>query len=299
MTTPLWVRSLDFAGPGVPQTAGFYRELWKLHDAAGGHNAGTYLRGSGNEPYLLGLHPGDRKGLVRITLGVPDRASLEAMRASIAAQGVAASPVAPLTTPGGGVGFEVQDPENRTIRFSAEVAVAEKREAPDDPMRLSHIVLNSASLERTQAFFTEVLGFKVSDWSEDQMVFLRCHTDHHSIALNRADHASVNHVAFELPSIDAYMRGIGRLKSGGYPLNWGPGRHGPGDNVFAYWIGPSGFVIEYTTALEQVPGDREPRVWQRTAEQSDRWMLAGPPSRQIRAAMAGDPDSGHPPGRGG
>ena len=292
MTQSIWLRSLDFAGPGVPQTAEFYQELWRLHPAAGGGNAGTYLRGSGPEPYLLGLHPGPRRGLMRLSFGVPDRAALEARHAAIGARGGAVTPIAPLATPGGGIGFELRDPDNRVIRLSTDLAPAAHLAHPDDPMRLSHVVLNSPQMEQVQEFFLNMLGFRVADWSEDQMVFLNCGPDHHTIALNRADRASVNHVAFELPDMDAYMRGIGRMKNGGYPLNWGPGRHGPGDNVFAYWIGPSGFVIEYTTALEQLPADHQPKVWQRTPEQSDRWMLAGPPSRQVRTAMAGDPDPG-------
>lgn len=259
MTAQFWLRSMDFAGPGVKQTAGFYRELWKLHDAPAAENQGIYFRGSGTEPYLLGLHPGDRRGLLRVTLGVPDRAALEAKRAAVLAQGVAATPIVPLNTPGGGIGFELRDPENRTIRISAEVTEVANLDAPDDPMRLSHVVLNSADMENSQKFLTDVLGFKVSDWSEDQMVFLRCHTDHHSIALNRADHASVNHVAFEVPDMDAYMRGIGRLKAGGYPLNWGPGRHGPGANVFAYWIGPSGFVIGSPPRWSRFPKATSPK----------------------------------------
>ncbi len=288
---PMWVRSLDYAGPGVPQTASFYRELWKLTDVDS--NQGNFLRGSGPEPYLLGLHTGARRGLVRIRLGVPDEAALGALRDKVVHAGVAASPITALDTPGGGLGFTLTDPDQRVLRITAEVAEVTPLPDPDAPIRISHIVLNTAALERVAAFYTDVVGFRISDWSEDQMVFLRCHSDHHSIALNRSDRASINHVAFELPTLDAYMRGIGRLKNGGYPVNWGPGRHGPGDNPFAYYIGPSGFVIEYTTQLEQIDeATHQPRVWQRTAEQSDRWMLAGPPSRQMRTAMAGDPDAG-------
>ena len=33
---------------------------------------------------------------------------------------------------------------------------------------------------------------------------------------------------------------------------WGVGRHGPGNNVFSYFVEPNGFVTEYTTEVEQV-----------------------------------------------
>ncbi len=287
----MWVRSLDYAGPGVPETAAFYRELWKLTDVES--NRGDFLRGTGPEPYILGLHSGQRRGLVRISIGVDSEATLAALHAKVTKAGQTPTAIVALDTPGGGVGFDLRDPDNRTLRFTADVAAVPVVADPDAPIRISHIVLNTPQMEKISAFFTAVVGFRISDWSEDQMVFLRCNSDHHSIALVRADRASVNHVAFELPNLDSYMRGIGRLKAGGYPVNWGPGRHGPGDNPFAYYIGPSGFVIEYTTQLEQInEATHQPRVWQRTPEQSDRWMLAGPPSRQIRTAMAGDPDAG-------
>ncbi len=298
MTSPtemprLWLRSLDFAGPAVPQTASFYEELWKLDVVARG-NDGVHLRGSGSEPYLLGLHDGPRHGLVRISFGVADRAALEAAHAALRKAGARVlGEIAKITTPGGGIGFELLDSDRRVLRLSTEVATAEPTGAEDAPRKISHVVMNSTDLDGALKFYTETLGLRVSDWSENQMVFLRCSSDHHSIAFNRADRNSINHVAFELGSIDAFMRGIGRLKAGGYPVNWGPGRHGPGNNPFAYFIGPSGFVVEYTTSVQQIDeATHQPKVWKRTPEDSDRWMTAGPPSRQMRVAMAGDPDPG-------
>jgi catechol 2,3-dioxygenase len=36
---------------------------------------------------------------------------------------------------------------------------------------------------------------------------------------------TLNHVVFEMPDSDSVMRGIGRMKDSGYPVEWGPGRH--------------------------------------------------------------------------
>jgi catechol 2,3-dioxygenase-like lactoylglutathione lyase family enzyme len=289
----LWLRSIDFAGPAVPETVGFYEELWKLAPAH--REAGVvWLRGTGNEPYLLGLHERARRGLVRISLGVADRAALEAAHRALTGRGARVlGSIGELSTPGGGIGFELVDPDHRVLRLCAALAPAAPGADADAPRKLSHVVLNSTDLDGALTFYTETLGLRVSDWSENQMVFLRCGSDHHSIAFNRADRNSINHVAFELPTIDAFMRGIGRMKNGGYPVNWGPGRHGPGNNPFAYFIGPSGFVVEYTTDIQQIDeATHQPKVWKRTPEESDRWMSAGPPSRQMRVAMAGDPDPG-------
>src|SRR6266851_4122222 len=158
------------------------------------------------------------------------------------------------------------------------------------PTKISHVVLNSARTDDQVPFFMDVLGFKLSD-STHMMEFLRCSADHHSVAIFRNNGPSLNHVAYEVPSIDGLMRGTGRVKQSGYNIEWGIGRHGPGSNVFSYFIEPNGFVAEYTTELDQldeathVPQDAS--YWQKMMPMPDRWGTAGPPSNRMRAAMSG------------
>jgi hypothetical protein len=133
------------------------------------------------------------------------------------------------------------------------------------------------------------------------MVFLRCASDHHSIALVRGAYASANHVAFELPTLNEFMRSIGRMKQKGIVPTWGPGRHGPGDNPFAYFCSPTGFVIEFTSELQQIDEEtHQAQVWPRDdPEAMDQWMTAGPPTSAQRAIMQGRPDPGWPELRAG
>ena len=158
------------------------------------------------------------------------------------------------------------------------------------PTKISHVVLNSARTEDQIPFFVDVLGFRVSD-STHMMEFLRCSADHHSVAIFRNNGPSLNHVAYELPNIDGLMRGAGRVKQSGFDIEWGIGRHGPGSNVFSYFIEPNGFVAEYTTEVDQtddathVPQNAE--FWQKVMPTPDRWGTAGPPSNRMRAAMSG------------
>ena len=158
------------------------------------------------------------------------------------------------------------------------------------PTKISHVVLNSAHTDDQVPFFVDVLGFKLSD-SSHMMEFLRCSADHHSIAIFRNNGPSLNHVAYELPNIDGLMRGTGRLKQNGFDIEWGIGRHGPGSNVFSYFIEPNGFVAEYTTELDQlddathVPqdaailaeadADARPLGHRRPAVQSDARAMSG------------------------
>ena len=45
-------------------------------------------------------------------------------------------------------------------------------------------------------------------------------------------------------------------------LVWGPGRHGAGDNLFAYYVDPAGFLIECSAEMEVIDDTNgfEPRV---------------------------------------
>jgi catechol 2,3-dioxygenase len=158
------------------------------------------------------------------------------------------------------------------------------------PTKISHVVLNSARTDDQIPFFVDVLGFKLSD-STHMMEFLRCSADHHSVAIFRNNGPSLNHVAYELPNIDGLMRGTGRVKRSGFEIEWGIGRHGPGSNVFSYFIEPNGFVAEYTTELDQLDDathvPQGPDYWQKMMPIPDRWGTAGAPSNRMRAAMSG------------
>ena len=97
-------------------------------------------------------------------------------------------------------------------------------------------------------------------------------------------------MAYEIPNFDGVMRGAGRLKKNGYGIEWGVGRHGPGNNIFSYFIEPNGFVTEYTTEVDIVDEATHvvgtPDYWARLMNGLDRWGLAEP-SKELREAMSG------------
>ena len=199
--------------------------------------------GSVKQPALLGVH-----------FAAPDRSAVDELCAKAKSYGVEmAGDPAPLSAgAGGGYGFRFSTPDGLPMSISSDLA-----QHPDivldrsRPTKISHVVLNSARTDDQVPFFADVLGFKLSD-STQLMEFLRCSADHHSMAIFRNNGPSLNHVAYELPNIDGLMRGAGRVKQSGFDIAWGVGRHGPGSNVFSYFIEPNGFVAEYTTELDQV-----------------------------------------------
>ncbi len=249
--------------------------------------------------HIVRFLAGDHVGLGHIAFGASSRGAVDALHARWSSAGVEIrSEPASLDELGGGYGFDAADPEGRVLRVVTEMETADP--VPPGaplPLAITHVVLNTVDIDLLCGFYVDVLGFAVSDWSEHQMVFLRNGTDHHTIAFNQAAHASVNHVAYELDSVDHFLQSVGRMKSAGVEPLWGIGRHGPGNNAFAYYGDPAGFVPELTADVQQInePG-WIPRVWRRIPSQSDLWHLAGPPSAEFRAAGAGSPDPNcHPP----
>lgn len=294
------LRGIVMRAPGITETRKFYEDNWGLTFSHTDEDT-VYLRGTGSEPFIYGLKDAPVYGIEYVHFAMPDREAMAALHAQAVAEGatILGEP-AVFDDFAGGWGFEILDPDDRRLRFRCDV---EKVEQTDDwarPRKVSHVVLNTADMDGLQDWYCRVLGFRVSDYSGHQMVFLRCSTDHHSIALVDGQYPSVNHVAFELPSINEFMRSIGRMKEIGIAPTWGPGRHGPGDNPFAYFVSPSGFVIEFTSELQQIDENtHEVQVWPRDVpEKMDQWMTAGPPTSAQRTIMQGRPDPGFPELRG-
>lgn len=290
-----FLRGIAMHAPQMTETADFYKQVWGLEQLDTKSDT-VYLRGTGSEPYIYSLRNAANFGIEYINLGVNSRERLEGLYTQLVNESDSLeSEPHEIATPGGGYGFTMRDPDNRVLRFVADV---QKRDTSEDvfamPSKVSHVVLNTTQLETAEKFYSKLLGFRRSDYYDSRMSFLRCSSDHHSIGLFQNSHASVNHVAFEMPDINSFMRGIGRMKQFGHVPSWGPGRHGPGNNPFAYFVSPSGFVIEFTTELQQIDeATHKVKEWiWGDPETGDRWMTAGAPTPAMRAIMLGRPDDG-------
>ncbi len=281
------VSSIEFAVRDVDRAAAFYTETWALEEIEG-ENGVRYFRGTGPDRYILALHRGDAPALLRINLTAPGRDAVDALRGRLAERRLpAVGAPGPVPRPGGGYGFEFRDPEGRQFSVTAGAAThAPEGDVADRPSKVSHCVLNAGDMEGSIAFFRDALGFRISDRTRT-LCFLRCNNDHHSIALGDSELPTLHHVAFEMPDLESVMRGAGRMRDAGFPIEWGIGRHGPGNNVFAYFLAPEGFVIEYTAEVEQVDESYPtggPEDWSFVGNRTDQWGVTDPPSRRMRAA---------------
>jgi catechol 2,3-dioxygenase len=286
------VRSVEIGVSDLARSIGFYRDVWGLEPVRQTNDA-CYFRATGPEHHVLVLHRAPKIGLIRINLGAADAASVDALHRRVQDKGgVALTRPAPVGDPGGGYGFSFRDGEGRAWRILSDVARhAESVAQPDRVTKLSHVVCNTADVGRAAAFLCEAAGFRLSDQT-GPMSFLRCNADHHSVAFAAEGTVTINHTAWEMPSFDGLMYGAGRLKEHGYAIEWGLGRHGPGANIFAYFVDPDGYAVEYTTDIQQIDEDTytpgTAADWQSAKiKRPDRWGLAGLPSERVRLAMQG------------
>jgi 2,3-dihydroxy-p-cumate/2,3-dihydroxybenzoate 3,4-dioxygenase len=277
------LRSIELALPEAAKAMAFLTDIWGL--ALAETRAGTsYLRGSSGLAYLVSLEERETP-FVRSTTFICTEPELQQLSGRVLDAGWASRPTES-TDPGGGHGLLVELPEGELFRFLAGTTDQPAIVGKDLPVQLTHVVLNSQDAEASATAAERVLGFRVSDRTNG-MVFVRCNDSHHSTAFARAGFSSLNHIAFEMRDLDAVMRGIGRLRDHGLTPAWGPGRHGPGANVFAYFIAPFGAVVEFSTAVEKVPPDYRvgaPEDWTWPSGRIDQWGMSDKDTAQLGPA---------------
>lgn len=297
------LRHVDIAVPDFDKQVDFYGTQWGLADV-GGETGLRYFAAEGSpEQYVVRVRKAVEKRLDLVAFGVADRPGVDRLAESLATSGVALiSEPGELQGPGGGYGFRFFDVEGRVVEASAEVTDRQHRkieEREDIPVRVSHVVFNSAEPEKLVAWYEQHLHLRLSDTLlhprvGELMWFLRCSPQHHSLAIARCPHPSLNHISFEMRGLDEYMRGSGRLLRDGVEKVWGPGRHMAGDNTFTYFTDPNGNTMEYTTELAVLDEDTwHPSIFSTDDPMSaDQWGTANPMDEWVSQKMFNDPDKG-------
>src|SRR6266571_3458523 len=106
---------------------------------------------------------------------------------------------------------------------------------------IGHIHLTVADLERSLAFYRDLLGFEVTMWYGDSAVFLSAGGYHHHIGLNTwagkgaippsKGHTGMYHFAILFPSRKELAKVVKRLMNEGYPID-GAADHGVSEAVY-------------------------------------------------------------------
>ncbi len=139
--------------------------------------------------------------------------------------------------------------------------------------KIGHVVLNCSDLKRSVAFYTEVLGFEVSDVYPEEMVpggmvFMRCATDHHGVALvgsmkANSPNVELNHFAFEVGTLDEVIRARDHLRKHKVQIDF-EGRRRAGVQIAVEFRDPDGHRLEIYWGVDQIGSNgsvRPPSEW--------------------------------------
>src|SRR5579883_2014906 len=132
------------------------------------------------------------------------------------------------------------------------------------PRKFGHVTLNIEDVQEMEHFLIRVLGFRVSDRVGTLATWLHCNHDHHGIALAKGPNR-LHHYAWEVQDLAAIGRTADLLAAYAQTpaFVWGPGRHGPGNNLFSYFKDAVGAMVEYYADLAQIDneGGYQARDW--------------------------------------
>ena len=153
------------------------------------------------------------------------------------------------------------------------------------PSRIDHVNITSPDPVKTRERLEGVLGLMLSErMVDDGLSWMRGgNRQHHILGIVRGT-PGLHHYAFELPDFQDYMQIGDSLDLLERQLVWGPGRHRPGDNIFAYYLDPSGAMVELSSGMSIVADDSDyvaPVITQLKRPDNVRRMNSwGPPAPQ-------------------
>lgn len=226
-----------------------------------------------DEPFSLELIAADAPGVEHVAYELLRSCSLEDARQHLNELGVEWEEY--------GEGLRVTDPEgNRVLvvpyREPQERWTSHARPATDQvighPRKLGHVNFLTASISEGVAFYTRVLGMKVTDWLGDAGVWFHINGDHHVMALVDKGYGHFHHLAFDVVDIGQMRVALDHLGRHGRWLGWGPTRHGVGGNIASYVrIVEEECFVELYCDMEQLESEHEPRCWPDNRYSSNTW----------------------------
>jgi catechol-2,3-dioxygenase len=164
----------------------------------------------------------------------------------------------------------------------------------DHPRKLGHVNFLTGRFEEGIAFYTDVLGMKVTDYLGEGGVWFHVNADHHVMALIDKGAPHFHHLAFDLIDFGQMRVALDHLGRHGRWLGWGPTRHGVGGNIASYVrIVEEECFVELYADMEQLEPEHEPRRWPDDRFSSNTWGPLPPRSyfRFDAAAIASERDS--------
>ena len=188
-----------------------------------------------------------------------------------------------------GLRFEIfHGPEQATTPFSSPLVKSGFKTDPE--IGIGHMVVCTADLEKSEDFYTRVLGFDVSNRGDIDKkftaAFTRCNHRHHTVALCQFRpelpitlHNNLAHIMVEVASMEDVGRIHDQAVLHGVPITMSLGRHP--DGIFSFYCkSPSGMEFEVGAGSVLVDGDWPVDTWYETTDWGhftpEGWQLGKP-----------------------
>lgn len=278
-----------FETPDIDRQIEYFTQIAGLA-LAGRENGRAYLATKVGE-LAVQLEKGERSRCARLAFQTAPEIGFDAIRKGVEAEGVRCE-VRNDSSPGIPKMVTFVDPKGTICEVFAEQTPATKKQpvAGIGPMKLGHLAFVVDEPKTYAEFYSKVMGFRVSDWIQDWFVFMRCGPDHHTINFVKGKRTQMHHVAFELQNTAHLLQACDFLGQNSLPIIWGPGRHGPGHNVYTYHRNPDDQIIEMFAELDKMLDEElgcfDPKPWHRDRPQKPKvWATMptdvwGPPPTQ-------------------
>ena len=262
-----YIHHINLRSPDPERLAAFYGDAMDMEVERLGED---WLCTGPGRRVIIGQ--GQAKELGYGALGCRSEEALIELRRRAEAEGLSvdASP-SPLFEDGA---FGVRDHENNLIVFGVgredQEATGRRMHAP-----IQHLTLATKDLEAFEAFYAGKLGFSVTDRVRTHeglttTCFTTSNHEHHTIAAFLSDRQGIDHHSYEAGEWITIRDWCDRMGKRKIPIMWGPGRHGPGNNLFVFIEDPDGNWIEISAELEVIYG-RPAKVWPHAPYTLNQW----------------------------
>ncbi len=255
---------MTFETPDVERQIDHYAQVVGLNVVGQEKNRAILATHLGEE--VVVLERGSRQRCTALSLHIDATVDLSVAGRKLQNRGIKSEQRRNIT-PGLQNVLAFDDPNGTRVELFSEAKLLPRTEPKTGtaPIKLGHIAFMVRDAKEMVDFYTEVLGFRVSDWAGDFFAFLRCGPDHHTVNFLRGDEQRMHHFAFELKDWAHVQSACDYLGQKDVQIIWGPGRHGIGHNIFIYHFDPDHRVVEFYTELDQMKDEAagyfEPRPW--------------------------------------
>ncbi|MBG6159797.1 catechol 2,3-dioxygenase-like lactoylglutathione lyase family enzyme [Labrenzia sp. EL_208] len=172
--------------------------------------------------------------------------------------------------------FAVRDPNGHLICFGLAKPDTIARKGIQGPTQ--HLTFASNDVSAFVDFYCGKLGFSLVDRvlhdnGDLATAFTTSNHEHHTIACFKSDRNGIDHHSYEAGDWNYIRDWCDHFADRDIQLMWGPGRHGPGNNLFIFIEDPDGNWIEVSAELEVIY-DRQVVDWPQHPRTLNKWGRA-------------------------